>query len=1145
MTIKNTDIKLFMSQDNTDNPDGGGFKTSNVLPDGGLNNSLPDISRIDTVGGAVNLRKFHPVVDTDSNEIYYGAHAILTKTPDDPNVSALLFSTDSPSDVRVDAQAAIESYVVASYEAPFYLFGAHVAGAKSITWLQRLTESTPDTGEVYMLQSADGLQQEYVRISSVEPRTITLSYEGSDYTRRRVIAEIEQPLEIDHIGASFHPDGQTNGVSTTFVTQVADAAKFYGTKPLSADGSVGDLAVYVDDITEQIVPASKTQTPIINRDALLQGDVLLVPSGGGRVISAGIMSIGSNSLGSPVKPGSFAWQTTYIQDDGLGNLINVNGANVGTIDYTSGNYNNTGTNTGGNVTFVPMVVQTVVSSYTGAILISQENQGTVFVKNVSPMPSLANFYINYHSNGKWYQLNSNLDGTIGGDNLGAGNINDNGDGTGTISVSLGGLPDIDSSILFTWGSDVLYKDLVAELNVGLETTTYINLPHPRIDPTSLVLTIYSDIYGQQTVTFNSSGVGSIPDTFLNPQTGVINGSGKSHGWNLVNGTNGYAYDYAPDEASDTSLPVTETTNSTVDYQTLRPGLYADTAVIVLTYKGFGNSFLSTIQAHVKDGNLVIRNSTDVIGTVTPGGLITLAADGLTQVVPVPANSGAGYFGVRYNYVTAPKYIDLTIKAVLYQQTQYSGLAYTNSVNVIATALDGISHIEMPLPNNTVGVFAFKAQNREYYAADGNIYYEFNDEQVGVHNLTDGLITLNATLFVSRFTDALYFTQIFTDTIGAELGVTDVAFKTSATKLTTSSFQLRYSTINGSFNASSDGDGVVSGTDIDALKSRVDTKTGMAEIFFTSPVIEMDKLKYDAVAETNLPLDPELLGLNPVRLPADGKVPIYHAGRYLVIMNEVEDDIVLPVADATITLPRTNQAYVEVVDVNGQRLAYDQYVADKTTGVVTFANPLLLIDRQGDALTAPYRVIDRIEDMALCTSADLSGVINLSSALTRDYPAATSKIASALVWGNVGSRLFNLYSQTAFIDWESQLHGVNTAAQFDIINNPITFNNKDSFSGHFAIEFITNDTIRVREETLGIIESDLPITADIAPINPATGLPYFTIPYQGFGAGWLTGNVIYFEMESGSTNFWLIRTVQSGTLTLDEDIIDVEIRGDAN
>ena len=43
MTIKNTDIKLFMSQDNTDNPDGGGFKTSNVLPDGGLNNSLPDI----------------------------------------------------------------------------------------------------------------------------------------------------------------------------------------------------------------------------------------------------------------------------------------------------------------------------------------------------------------------------------------------------------------------------------------------------------------------------------------------------------------------------------------------------------------------------------------------------------------------------------------------------------------------------------------------------------------------------------------------------------------------------------------------------------------------------------------------------------------------------------------------------------------------------------------------------------------------------------------------------------------------------------------------------------------------------------------------------------------------------------------------
>ena len=139
MAINVNDIKIFQSQDNSDNDSGGGAKTSTEIVDGNVNNLFPDISRIDTVSGDVALRKIFPTVYTANRDIYYGAHAIIRKLPADPKVSSLLFHSDDPYDKRVDSQNKIESYLVASYLEQFYLYGNHVQGSKSVTFLQDLT----------------------------------------------------------------------------------------------------------------------------------------------------------------------------------------------------------------------------------------------------------------------------------------------------------------------------------------------------------------------------------------------------------------------------------------------------------------------------------------------------------------------------------------------------------------------------------------------------------------------------------------------------------------------------------------------------------------------------------------------------------------------------------------------------------------------------------------------------------------------------------------------------------------------------------------------------------------------------------------------------------------------------------------------
>ena len=100
MAISPTDVKLYESQRLTDEDDGGGRATGNVIMDGDINNLFPDISRLDRTIGDVALRKAFVGIATANADTYLGAHAILTAKPQDPTlplppVTALLDIIDT------------------------------------------------------------------------------------------------------------------------------------------------------------------------------------------------------------------------------------------------------------------------------------------------------------------------------------------------------------------------------------------------------------------------------------------------------------------------------------------------------------------------------------------------------------------------------------------------------------------------------------------------------------------------------------------------------------------------------------------------------------------------------------------------------------------------------------------------------------------------------------------------------------------------------------------------------------------------------------------------------------------------------------------------------------------------------------------
>lgn len=287
--------------------------------------------------------------------------------------------------------------------------------------------------------------------------------------------------------------------------------------------------------------------------------------------------------------------------------------------------------------------------------------------------------------------------------------------------------------------------------------------------------------------------------------------------------------------------------------------------------------------------------------------------------------------------------------------------------------------------------------------------------------------------------------------------------------------------------------------------------------------------YPAVAE-------ETLGVDAAPFSATGgRVPIFFANQALLIHHTitVAPQVVSNAQD--INLGRTRLAKVRVFGDNGIEITAG-FTVNKTTGHIVFDNVA--------GYSQPVTIQHRIEDMLLIS--DLTETdISVARGVTHAFPSG-SKVSSVLMLGDLQANVHNGWAQATWTNvWSDALIGSAPTADYNDAINPIVVTNAGAITERWAVIFTSSTAFRVVGEQVGQVVTTGSTATETAPVNPATGQPYFSIPAAGWGAGWAAGNVFRFNTDGANAPIWLIRSIAPSDPFVGQDKLTVALRGNVN
>ncbi len=468
MTITSNQIVLAEAEVMADTPDGGGRMSGRIVASGQVNNTFPDISRVDRVYGRVQLRKLFLAIQAANQDTLLGAHTILSQRPADPNVHVLLFSTGSHTDRRADAQDRIESYVVASSEAPFWLWGKQLAGQRAIQALAQINNrQDPEPGQIFVLTDTTSGVEQYVRVTGVEQAiqdfTIDRSNSFYNFRLKTYVIELAAPLQYDFNGSEPSPTGNTQKTIKILKTQVADAARYYGASPLMAAAEAGDRTIRVASVYAPLVPSAQSENALADINAGA-GAVTIFPAATGTLsvtvsgVSTDPNGAGIYYAGRAIVPGTLeiTGSNGNYRDNG-GRLVHTGGnkylnEELSTVDYAAGEirafYSGSGNrNNSTTLTFQPGAAVNQQSDQ-AALEVNQQTRSLTWVYQTEPKAAPGTLTVEYRAQGNWYLLRDTGNGELSGD--GTGTIDYT---TGTASFTLAALPDAGTDLIIAWGQN--------------------------------------------------------------------------------------------------------------------------------------------------------------------------------------------------------------------------------------------------------------------------------------------------------------------------------------------------------------------------------------------------------------------------------------------------------------------------------------------------------------------------------------------------------------------------------------------------------------------------------------------------------------------------------------------------------------------
>lgn len=1203
MTILSGDIKLLTSQRMTDTPDGGGRITGKEVVSGEHNSIFPDVSDLDRAYGVVNMRKVYLATQTDDTDTYFGANATVLLPPADPNVGLCLMSTKDHHDTRAAARDVLERYLARGPKWRGFLYDTQLEGQRAIRFFQRVEVRLPEIGETLVLvgdEDKAGEFEQYVRVLEVNQALAKFQIPGvPEFTRNIVTCVLADPLRYTFEGEQPTPyDVVTNAKTALRETVVADAANYYASTKLSEDVAFGAMQVKAKTIFTQLVPAARSETPAV--DLTAAGELAsLVDSGKGLVSFNTAASIAPSRglfLGSGAKPGTVTITigAAVITDRG-GELV-VAGSVIGSIDYGRGSLEfnaqcpNYGT-ASKTISFWPASRPSRIAD-TARIEIKANNRGYAYTITLQPTPAPGTLTVSFMAQGKWYDLKDNGRGELRGADLsyGSGTLNF---ASGSALLTLGALPDVDTSIMFSWATPVNYTNRSGQA-ISISKSAW-QLPHTGITPKSLVLT-----WGDGKTANDSVGDGKIRGDItgtINYAEGIID---LEHITLPALGQE-YAAQYQYGE------PVTERHVEPGRLST--PGQVGHLS-ITLDGSGGGAHNLTPGSVRVKFNALYHTFDVDdqelVIATRDP--IITLRDDGQGKLIDA---SGVELGAIDYTAGTLhfmpdgsaplpkPTYAWVTVgtrwegnSQLAVQRWTMTGIEYHTTAYTFPDGEQG--WVEVTYRNNNSaqaqnatltaqalridvtpgfaeaileGSLRFTLGGSTYVDRQGLLYRNPDPEtgagiQAGTIDYSNGLAVLADWAAGQAAQPAL---QSLATSFSAQ-SVDAVTFRTPGAPLAPGSLYISANTASGRrIEATADGDGYFTTTDMDG---RVNYQTGIVVVRFgrmvtaagneTQPWYDPDQvgedgkiwkpvsvvadtIRFNCVVFSYLPLDADIIGLDPVRLPSDGRVPFLRKGNTVVVHSTQRSAFPLGVtAGQQLNTNRTRLAYAHVEDANSKRLADALYSVNLDSGVVTLSSPFNLT-----GYVEPLTVVHRIEDMSLVSDVEISGRLQLTRPLSHAYSASDTYVSSALIMGNLWARYSSLFDQKTWTNkWQDYVDGDQSTAQYNDTDYPLLLTNRATIEERWAIIFQTSTTFVLVGEHVGQIALG-DVNTDFAPLNPNIGQPYFRLDKRGWGSGWANGNVLRFNTQSANFPIWAIRTVLQSVAASESDKFELQLRGNVN
>lgn len=312
---------------------------------------------------------------------------------------------------------------------------------------------------------------------------------------------------------------------------------------------------------------------------------------------------------------------------------------------------------------------------------------------------------------------------------------------------------------------------------------------------------------------------------------------------------------------------------------------------------------------------------------------------------------------------------------------------------------------------------------------------------------------------------------------------------------------------------------------------VDNQNGVVMLNFAEGV---NQIRWQGVALSYLPVSSAVVKIDTVRLPQDGRVPIFRKGDTILISNTIEQNLGSAfTANQTIQLERGDLDRICLQDSNGKAVLADLWQYDLQAGSITFAQSLDLSDYQ-----LPLIAKHTQEEKNLVTDVDIDGTLTLRFATKRAYPVENTYVSSVLIYqnGNLQVNSSVPFTQRNWNNvWQDTPIGEQLLNKLNVKDYPIVLTDDGAIDERWLIKWTSSSQFELYGEQVGfVLKTDT--LQDLSPINPATKKPYFTIPKQAFGADapWSAGDVIRFNTTGTLMPVWVLCAVQPIANPLNEE-----------